>query len=435
MKYDVIIIGGGPGGLMAARTAAESGLKVILIERKRKITDTSRTDVSIFYFKFLIPDAYVEPVKVEIGASGGLMAEKAPRTRFIFPQNFSVDYTGLLVPYYNFINFSPSGHQVYSLKNEFWGFYYSREVFLADLLSEVGRVGAEVLTETLALGIENTPEGVKVRVRGRSGEQTLEGRKAIVADGVISKMVESMGLNENRSLLGMRIKSVSYVLEGVDVPNEVPDYCSWLTFTIPSIKRGSTIWLCNHSERDKINLKQLGGGNAIELNKFMQDSAYAPWFRHASVVRKTGFSIAPQTLLRKPVTGNALVVGDAAIGNETWIQGAVASGYQGGKAVLKELNGQDGYSGYTEWLQQAFAVFAFNDHFKLKNAHYILSATCSDEEIDYIYSRYKGEVGHPAFKIAENPEMIKDERPELFGRLKKAYAELDKMSAKGWDSQ
>lgn len=435
MKYDLIVIGGGPGGLTAAKTAAENGLKVILIERKKNITDTSRTDVSIFYFKFLIPDGYVEPVRIEIGASGGLMADERAKSKFIFPQGFSVDYTGPVIPYYNFINFSPGGNQVYSLKDDLWGFYYSREVFLADLLSAVEKAGAEILTETLASGIENTSDGVKVRVRRRSGEQTLEAKKAIVADGVMSKMVEKLGLNKNRSLFGQRIKSVSYILEGVEVPNEIPGYCSWLTFTIPSIKRGSTIWLCIHSERNKMNLKQLGGGSEAELNKLMKETRYASWFRQARIVRKTGFSIAPRTLLRKPVTGNVLIVGDATIGNETWIQGAVSSGYQGVKAIMKELNGQNGYQEYVDWTQRAFAVFIFPDHFKLKSTHYILSATCSDEEMDYIYSLFKNEVGHPAFKIAEKPELIKDERPDLFMRLKKAYEELNKMSVKGWDLQ
>jgi len=37
MKYDVIVVGGGLGGLMAAKTAAQDGLKVILIERKKVI--------------------------------------------------------------------------------------------------------------------------------------------------------------------------------------------------------------------------------------------------------------------------------------------------------------------------------------------------------------------------------------------------------------
>jgi digeranylgeranylglycerophospholipid reductase len=30
--YDVAIVGAGPGGLIAAKTAAENGLKVVLIE-------------------------------------------------------------------------------------------------------------------------------------------------------------------------------------------------------------------------------------------------------------------------------------------------------------------------------------------------------------------------------------------------------------------
>lgn len=35
MKLDLIVVGGGPGGLMAAKTAAEDGLKVLVIERKQ----------------------------------------------------------------------------------------------------------------------------------------------------------------------------------------------------------------------------------------------------------------------------------------------------------------------------------------------------------------------------------------------------------------
>ena len=41
-EYDLIVVGAGPAGLMAAKTAAEQGLRVALIERKERITDINR---------------------------------------------------------------------------------------------------------------------------------------------------------------------------------------------------------------------------------------------------------------------------------------------------------------------------------------------------------------------------------------------------------
>ena len=43
-KYDLVIVGAGPAGLMAAKTAGENGLDVALIERKTSMTKISRVD-------------------------------------------------------------------------------------------------------------------------------------------------------------------------------------------------------------------------------------------------------------------------------------------------------------------------------------------------------------------------------------------------------
>ena len=42
-EYDLVIVGAGPGGAMAAKTAAENGLKVALLERKKEITQIRRS--------------------------------------------------------------------------------------------------------------------------------------------------------------------------------------------------------------------------------------------------------------------------------------------------------------------------------------------------------------------------------------------------------
>ncbi len=113
MKYDLIVVGGGPGGLMAAKTAAEDGLKVLLIERKRDITEINRHCAQATIINFSVIGiygrvkkyGYLEPISLEVGTD---------KTRIHFPAlGFSIDYNGPLRPYMRWICFSPSGYPIY----------------------------------------------------------------------------------------------------------------------------------------------------------------------------------------------------------------------------------------------------------------------------------------------------------------------------------
>ncbi len=421
MKYDVIVIGGGPGGLMAAKTAAEDGLKVILVERKRNITEINRACLSAFYVHKISTsidvaegttnsDGYIDPVSVEI-----LPGEK---TRFHFPvPGFSLDYEGTLVPYYNWIELSPSLYQIHRHKPNYmiWAFYYQKELFLAELLASAQKAGAEILPETFGVGAENTAEGVKVRVRGKSGEQTLEAKAAIAADGLSSSIVESLGLNKDRKVMTPPIKILAYEIEGVET--KLPPF-SFLWIAIPSLSPMN--FGIGPTAEDRSLLFVLTTGalspNTV-LDNFMKHPSFAPWFRNARIVKKTaaGSDLGLRTPIGVPVAGNVVIVGDAGAPVETWIQGALACGYLGVKAIEKELNGQKGYQGYIDWWQQAFA---FNDpHYWKVAAVFPINQLCTDEEVDYLYSLFQGRVGCAMGLIAKNLDLIKKGRPELYEKL------------------
>jgi len=96
--YDVIVVGAGPAGLMAAKTCAEQNLKVALIEMRKDITKWTRADCMMFYG--LEGGFLGEDIKVEVG-------------KVIFPKNgFEVHYPGGLYPLYNWRVMSPNGHRI-----------------------------------------------------------------------------------------------------------------------------------------------------------------------------------------------------------------------------------------------------------------------------------------------------------------------------------
>ena len=126
-----------------------------------------------------------------------------------------------------------------------------------------------------------------------------------------------------------------------------------------------------------------------------------------------------RTAVKEPVAGNIVIGGDAGAPYETLIQGAVACGYLAVKAIEKELSGQEGYREYIDWWQNAFE---FNDptFYKTTARYMFLGKLCSNEEVDYLYSLFQDKAGVPQLMIARNLELVKEGKPELYEKLKKA---------------
>ena len=81
MKYDVAVVGAGPGGLLAAKTAAQLGLSVMLIEKRSDISVITRCCCE----QFIMDDNYS-------GDTLRIIGGKVCFTK----NNFEVNYDGPL---------------------------------------------------------------------------------------------------------------------------------------------------------------------------------------------------------------------------------------------------------------------------------------------------------------------------------------------------
>jgi len=414
MKYDLVVCGGGPGGLAAAWTAAQDGLKVVLIERKKDISEVNRlcgqfTNINMISVGGKDKYAYSEPLHLEVGTD---------KTMVHFPgPGFSIEYNGPLRPYYNYIHFSPSGYRVYRERNRFIAFFWEKESLLAGLLESAVKAGVEVVTETASLSAENTADGVKVSVRGKSGERTLEARRAIDAQGRGSSIAASLGMGQK--VAGSQAAGTAgYVLEGVETEYRLD---SWLCFTVPELSRANFWLFMVAGDRNVLGTGSRGGPSALELtDRFMKLPYYERWFRHARIV-KTLASGGPAYALvpyQEPIAGNVLLLGEAAGLSESSNPGAVACGYQAARATLKELDGRAGYREYTAWWQKAFEG-NYPTYNKAAARFGVMNALCTNEEVDYIYHLLEEQVGVPSILLGRDLERIKVDRPELYAKLKR----------------
>jgi len=341
------------------------------------------------------------------------------RARFHFHvPGFYWDFAGSCRPYQNWLQLSPNGTIVhrYQPNMNTWGFLFDKEAVLETLLAEAQAAGAEVVTGKLVIAAEDGADGVKVRIREAAGEQVVEGKRLIAADGVSSRLAESLGYNEGRATRPTR-HILMYVLEGVGGPWAQNSMMSW---TFPSLNKTGNILISLLGGSRNLLLAGATSGSGIKpsdiLDGFMKHPSVQEVVGKATVVDQKPTAITARSPIPDPARGGVILAGDAGSSAETWVQGAIASGYMAAQAVLKELDGKPGNREYNQWWLGAFA-FNTPAYAKLLAGMYPLSRVCTDEELDYIYGLMAGEIGIPALLLRKQMEAIRRDRPDLHQRL------------------
>lgn len=426
-RYDVVVIGAGPAGLMAAKELAGSGQDVLLVDIKKDIEKVNRSCCTMLINE---PNTHGETARV---VDNNIHFEKT---------GITVKYSGKWVKLLKSSRLSPGGYKL-NMVNEQEGVAlpYTKEVILKNLLDEAVGNGADVLIETAGIRAENIGNGVRVFLRGSRSRtlQEVRCKIAFAADGVNSQIVKGLSLFKQRKYIAS-FRVASYFLDNLDYPY----WDSWIT----CVGQGHTKWgraqiymvpkyLPDAGDDDKPILDvfcgtPIGLPTKKSLDHFLRHGPFHQWFRNATIVHKAACVLNFYTCILNPVEGNIVVVGDAAAFIETYCQSAMVYGYRAAKAALNVLDTGKGYEGYTKFWRTSFeycwpgeiekALQGFGLH------------VLSDEELDYIFSLTDNEQ-YPGY-VSENtaPDVIKKAILSHIDQIKKERPETAQKIAKLWQS-
>ena len=423
-KYDVIIAGAGPAGLMTAQVLGEQGARVLLVDIKKDIARVYRACCANLIIE---PATHREWVTYADGA-------------FHFAENkFSIPYSGAVIGLKSSVKVSAGGKTLTIAGKSPQGYAavsFEKEALLQGMLARAtAHNNIEIMAGTQVLGAENTADGVAVKLRSKGAEFTVQGSYAVAADGVNSAMVESLGLNKTRRTAFGRFMVASYHMEGVDCP--YPE--SWTTFMGKGHTLGGRgqIYMCPKPHGGAtvyeltVGVPALGGSAPSakqEMDHFITRGNFASWFKHARIIDTRAAALNFATPLLQPVEGNVVVVGDAAAFIETYVQGAIMYGYQAAQAIAKQLATGSGLDEYARSWENSFE---YNDPEEIKRSTQGFGLhVLEDGDIDYLFGLTAGddirgfvnEFSEPltvSTALFNHMPQIENERPALAATLKR----------------
>lgn len=313
LEYDAVVVGAGPAGSMAAKTLAENGVKVLVLEKKQEIGNPKRC---------------AEGININGLKRVGLEPDPAWALRAI---------DGALV-------YAPNGMSVEVLLGEVAGYVLERKVFEKHLARDAIRAGARYMVKTHVSGaVMEDGRVVGVRARCMDEEFTVRCRLVIAADGVDSKIARSAGLKSTNSMSDYH-SGFQYEMAGLKINGSKFLHLYFGEQVAPL----GYIWIFP-KDYDVANVGigilgrlSQGGKKAKDyLDKFIAD--HPEIFRDASPIEVNSGGIPVNPEMERIVSDGLMLVGDAAHQVNPIHGGGISIGMNAGRlagvvgaAALKE---------------------------------------------------------------------------------------------------
>lgn len=243
-EWDVVVVGGGPGGSMAAREAARAGLQVLMIEKRQEIGAPVRCGEGI---------ARVWLDEVGIPPDRGWISHEVKGARIVAPNGQFVDLTE-----------AQAGNET--------GYVVHRDRFDRALAEQAVRAGAKTLLKCAATAVIKDDEGRVVGVRAKHWDRELELRAPVVvaADGFESKLGRWAGIDTSLATKDINT-CMQYELVGIDIDADFNE------FHLGAQAPGGYIWIFNKSDDSAnvgigVNLSMIEGRAATKgcLDRFIE---------------------------------------------------------------------------------------------------------------------------------------------------------------------
>lgn len=176
-EVDILIIGAGPAGSIAAREASKNGVKTLIIDKKSEIGTPKRCGEGIM-------DGVLEKVGIE--ADERWIARHIDGARLVAPDNTSAWFTSE------------------NLETPATGIILERKVFDKHVTMDAIRSGAEVMIKTEATNITRKDDYLLVDIVSFDNEyDKIKAKIVIGADGPEGRVASWMGINTKVPLAEM----------------------------------------------------------------------------------------------------------------------------------------------------------------------------------------------------------------------------------------